>query len=97
MGAILLKLKHKEHNVIPQYTLDSLTRYVEHGIPPGSFLCAVLENNLFSAVGRADKANLAALPEIVKYVYNEVPSPAWGNSKAVSDYIESFRKKECSL
>jgi hypothetical protein len=83
--------------VIPQYTLDSLTRYVEHGIPPGSFLCAVLENNLVRSVGRADRENLAALPEIVKYVYNEIPSNAWGNSKSVSDYIESFRTKECSL
>ena len=67
--------------MIPQYTLDSLTRYVEHGIPPGSFLCAVLENNLVRSVGRADRENLAALPEIVKYVYNEIPSNAWGNSK----------------
>ena len=83
--------------MIPQYTLDSLTRYVEHGIPPGSFLCAVLENNLVRSVGRADRENLAALPEIVKYVYNEIPSNAWGNSKSVSDYIESFRTKECSL
>jgi len=83
--------------VIPQYTLASLTRYVEHGIPPGSFLCAVLENNLVRSVGRADRENLAALPEIVKYVYNEIPSNAWGNSKSVSDYIESFRTKECSL
>jgi hypothetical protein len=57
----------------------------------------VLENNLFSAVNRADRDNLAALPEIVKYIYNEVPSGAWGNSKSVSDYIESFRTKEFSL
>ena len=83
--------------MIPQYTLNSLKLYVEQGIPPGSFLCAVLENNLFSAVGRADKANLEALPEIVKYIYNEVPSIAGGHAKAVSEYIESFRTKECSL
>ena len=83
--------------MIPKYTLDSLTRYVEHGIPPGSFLCAVLENNLFSAINRADRDNLAALPEIVKYIYNELPSFCWGNSKSVSDYIESFRTKEFSL
>ena len=83
--------------MIPKYTLDSLTRYVEHGIPPGSFLCAVLENNLFSAINRADRDNLAALPEIVKYIYNELPSFCWGNAKSVSDYIESFRTKEFSL
>lgn len=83
--------------MIPQYTLNSLKLYVEQGIPPGSFLCAVLENNLFSAINRADKANLAALVDIVKYVYNEIPSNAWGHPKAVSEYIESFRTKECSL
>jgi hypothetical protein len=75
--------------MIPQYTLDSLTRYVEHGIPPGSFLCAVLENNLVRAVGRADRENLAALPEIVKYIYNELPSTCWGSPARVNEYIES--------
>ena len=75
--------------MIPKYTLDSLTRYVEHGIPPGSFLCAVLENNLVRAVGRADRENLAALPDIVKYIYNELPSTCWGSPARVNEYIES--------
>jgi hypothetical protein len=89
MGAIILKLKHKEHNLIPEYTMNALNLYVEHGIVPGSFLCAVLENNLVRAVGRADRENLAALPDIVKYIYNELPSTCWGSPARVNEYLES--------
>jgi hypothetical protein len=74
--------------MIPQATLDSLDRYVNHKLMPGSFLTAVLSNDLFGAVGRADSENLAALPDLVKYIYNNVPSAAWGNRDAVWRYVE---------
>ena len=38
--------------MIPQATLDSLDRYVNHKLMPGSFLTAVLSNDLFGAVRR---------------------------------------------
>jgi len=68
---------------IPQRTLDSLDRYVRHHVPTGGFLLAVLTNDLFGAVGNADSENLAALPEICRYVYNELPSESWGNKTKV--------------
>jgi hypothetical protein len=74
--------------MIPQATLDSLDRYVNHKLMPGSFLTAVLSNDLFGAVGRADSENLAALPDLVKYIYNNVPSAAWGNRDTVWRYVE---------
>ena len=74
--------------MIPERTIASLDRYVNHKILPGGFLTAVLSNDLFLAVGRADRENLAALPEIVQYIYNELPTGAWGSEEAVYKFVE---------
>jgi hypothetical protein len=75
--------------MIPEHTQAALNRYVEHKIIPGGFLMAVLSNDLFGAVAQADSENLAALPEIVKYIYNNIPSNAWGTREQVWQYVES--------
>jgi hypothetical protein len=74
--------------MIPQATKDSLDRYVNEGIMPGSFLRAVLTNDLASAVFKADSKNLAALKDIMLYIYNEVPANAWGSTSTVVDYAQ---------
>lgn len=58
---------------IPDYTLDSLHNYLFEGVPVGDFLRAVLDDKLFEAIGRADSANLKALPKIVGLIYNVFP------------------------
>ena len=73
---------------IPQHTKEALDRYVQDRILPGGFLMSVLTNDLFGAVGRADSENLAALADIVKYVYNELPSGCWGSRDAVYAWVE---------
>jgi hypothetical protein len=74
--------------MIPDHTKAALDRYVEHKILPGGFLMAVLSNDLFGAVGRADSQNLAALPDIVKYVYNEMPGDSWGSEGQIYKWVE---------
>ena len=39
----------------------------------GSFCRAVISNDLFEALGRADTQNAQALPAIASFVYNEFP------------------------
>lgn len=72
---------------IPIRMRDFLFRYVEYGIPPGGFLTAVLENNLSEACGRADDENLENLPAYANYLYNHVPTNAWGSPQKVSEWI----------
>lgn len=73
---------------IPGTTQGSLERYVNHGISPGSFVTAVLENDLMKSVGAADLDNLIALTDIAKFVYNELPSNSWGSQNKVSAWIK---------
>ena len=78
------------HYPVRDDIIESLQRYIDHGILPGSFLTAVLENNLSNAVANADPVNLANLRNIVGYVYNYLPSVAWGSRETVADYLLQF-------
>ena len=82
------------HYVIRPDMMGAIHRYIDHGIPPGSFLTAVIENNLSEAVGRADDENCANLPAFVAYFYNEAPSPCWGSREKRLAWITKGGKKE---
>lgn len=67
--------------------IDGLRRYAEEGIPTGSFLRAVLENDLHTACEKADIDNASTLHRIVVYIHNELPAACWGGPKKVADWI----------
>lgn len=71
-----------------QMAIDSLMRYKEHKIPTGSFLEAVLSNDLFKAVGKADQYSRANLFAIVNYIYNEMPGNCWGSREIVNEWLK---------
>lgn len=69
----------------------SLGRYVSHGILPGSFLQAVLANDLLDAIGRADDWSLAHLKDIAQHVYNRLPADCHGSRLAVAKWRDAHR------
>ena len=69
----------------------ALDRYVQQGIPTGSFLRAVLANNLMEAFERADDQNVRNLFHICAYVYNELPMACRGSEKVVDAWISVKR------
>ena len=77
---------------IPERMLSGLTRYIEHGIPPGDFLKAILTNDLYEAVSRADDDNIKILPAYIGYLYNEAPGDCWGSRGTMDAWITSRRK-----
>jgi len=84
------------HYHIRDNMMGAIYRYIRHGIPPGSFLTAVIENNLSEAVGRADDENLENLPAFPAYFYNEAPSPCWGSPEKRRAWIaKGGEKEEC--
>lgn len=79
--------------MIPQHLKESFDRYVNHGIPCGDFLMAVLENNLMGAFGRADDFNRVILFDICEYVYNEMPAGCHGSKEDVKHWLAKFHKE----
>lgn len=77
-----------EYAIIPPLTQFALVRYVEDRIATGGFLNAVLTNNLFSAIAKADESNVQALRAIVRYIYNEMPGNCWGDAKTVKEWLK---------
>lgn len=73
---------------IPGYMMGGLKRYIENHIPPGDFLTAIICNDLFEAVGRADDVNAANIPAYVGYFYNEAPSACWGSKEKMKAWVE---------
>ena len=82
----------QNYSKLPVGLQDGMQRYVEHGILPGDFLTAVLENNLSTAVFRADDNNIKLIPEIVKWIFNEIPQHSWGSPIVVEEWTAKFAK-----
>lgn len=77
---------------MPRNIKDIIDLYVDKGYPVGSFLYAVLTNNLFEAAARADQQNQFALTSICQYIYNYTPGSCWGSVKAVKDWQRLHKK-----
>ena len=76
---------------IPASTLRDIQDFAEKGVPPGSFVRAVLENDLKEACAMADDWNRRVIFEVVGFCYNRIPSASWGSPDKVREWIESFR------
>lgn len=73
---------------------QALSNYVLNKIPPGGFLTAILANDLMGAVGRCDAWNHHYMKDICNFVYNRIPSNAWGSYYHVQKYLETPDIKE---
>lgn len=69
-----------------EHMRGAVKRWIENGIPPGSFLSAVIRNDLKDACGRADDENRRALWQIVAWFYNEAPVGSWGSPDALKSW-----------
>ena len=56
----------------PNNSGESFKRYVEHKVPTGGFLRALLENDLREAFGRADYINVGLIQAYVSWMYNNL-------------------------
>jgi len=71
---------------IPEATADAISRYAYDHYPVGSFLEAVITNDLRTAICSADPYNMYALPAIIKLIYNTVPATARGDQKKYDNW-----------
>ena len=74
---------------IPARMMPAILEYVDHRVPPGDFLRAVICNDLRGACVQGDDENLRNLPAYVEYFYNEVPSQCWGSREKMDAWLSA--------
>lgn len=84
--------------------MPGILNYIDRGILPGSFLQAIICNDLKEAVGRADYENMRNIPAFVNYFHNHAPWPCWGSEEKMNAWMlmhertrikASYEKGEC--
>jgi len=75
---------------IPAPVLHALQRWAACGGATGHFVQAVVRNDLMEAVSRADGESLAAIREIMWYVYNQLPSDCWQRHPRASEAVDKW-------
>lgn len=84
-------------NRIPDHCHDPIENYLIHGYEPGGFLTAVLSNDLFTAVGRADHINSASLSNIALWIANNAPQGSWGSYERVQAWCKDVDGRRTSF
>ena len=69
--------------------LEEIGMYIWEGRKTGSFLQAVISNDLKEAVTRADASNKAVLTQIVGWMYAYAPHNCWGSSGLYERWVRS--------
>jgi hypothetical protein len=84
-----MKPHRLDYTNCPPHLQGGLQRYFEEKIATGSFLRAVLENNLVQTYQKADEANIQApaMLQLLRWLYNEAPGIAWGSEEKVAKWL----------
>jgi len=69
---------------IPQHMQNGVVLWVCMGILPGSFLRAVIKNDLFRACRAADETNQRAIFGYANFFHNYAPSDCFGSPEKVA-------------
>jgi hypothetical protein len=86
-GNIMDEHMTKAMDVLPEHMRGAMQRYIDYGIEPGSFLSAVICNDLIGAVGRADDINKYRIGDYCRFLYNDAPSDCWGSPAKYQAWI----------
>lgn len=84
MGIEELMLGPREQmysDAVPVHLRDGLRRYVEHGILPGSFLRALICNDLWDTLCRADDSmDRELITATFRWLYECAPAECFGSA-----------------
>lgn len=84
-------MTEQDYSGLPESLREGARRYFEHGIQPGSFLTAVIQNDLQEVAQRADTLHRILLVEIVQWVIAHAPSGSWGSPAEMAAWMKAKR------
>lgn len=94
-----IPLRQQAWEAIPEYTIDALIEYVEHGRPVASFLYAVLVGDLFGTFRSADDSNRHCIEDILRWLRNVPPASCYGSEAKVKAWValhqRSVKLRDC--
>ena len=73
---------------VPEKMHDGIIRYVVFGTRPGSFLRAVISNDLRASIHCGDKENLKMLHTFVHYFYQYAYPELFGSPEKMKHWME---------
>src|SRR4029077_19547994 len=73
---------------LPKHMVNGLYLYLTYKIPPGSFMLAVLSNDLMDAVRCADHLNRHCLFGYADLMYNHLPPKCFGSKEKVTTWLK---------
>jgi len=76
------------YELLPDYMREGMKLYIEDGIMPGSFLQAVICNDLVGSFAKADDVNIEHMKDYANFLYNEMPMDAWGSRGKMEKWVE---------
>jgi len=79
---------------VPAHCRPGLAAYLIIHRPIGSFLTALLENNLRLAVGRADHLNASRFKNYVRFLLECAPGEAWGSPENVKAWLAKEKEND---
>lgn len=80
-------------HLVPEYMIGPVKRYILDGIPPGSFLTAVVSNDLREAFACADDDNARNMHGWVRFFYNYAPTGCWGSPENFREWMARARER----
>jgi hypothetical protein len=74
---------------LPSQMERSVVLYVLYRVKPGSYLMALLENDLLGVINRADDQNISLIKQWIRLLYNceAIPGDCWGSTDRVKTWL----------
>ncbi|NDD53226.1 hypothetical protein EBZ39_05025 [bacterium] len=76
-----------QYSLIPERMQDAIKRYVIDRVKPGSFLTAVITNNLRRAFDYADDENVKLIGLYVQWFTDFPPALCWGDEQSMNKWL----------
>lgn len=73
---------------LPDHMQEGVRGYIEKGIPTGTFLKLIIQNDYAHAAEAADHINLNALLDYIKFFLYAAPRACWGSEERYLEWLE---------